>query len=149
MAQAKDYIRWIRSKVGHEKIILTYAGGCIFNDRGEVLLQRRGDNNKWGFSGGAIELGETPEAAAVREAKEETGLDVEVGRLIGIYTDSNLVYPNGDQAHSIMIAYELKAVGGELFCDRQETLELKYFAKEDKPVLCCPQHEQLWRDIFG
>ena len=149
MAQAKDYIRWIRGKVGHEKVILTYAGGIILNEKGEALLQRRGDNNRWGFSGGAIELGETPEETAVREAKEETGLDVETGRLIGIYTDSNLVYPNGDQAHSIMIAYELKPVGGELSCDRQETLELKYFAKEDKPELCCPQHEQLWKDFFG
>ena len=149
MGSAKDYIRWIRGKVGHEKIILTYAGGCIFNDKGETLLQRRGDNNKWGFSGGAIELGERPEEAAVREAREETGLDVEVGRLIGIYTDSNLVYPNGDQAHSIMIAYELKPVGGKLYCDKGETLELKYFSREEKPELCCSQHEQLWKDIFG
>ena len=46
---AKDYIRWIRSKVGHETIILTFAGGCIFNDQGAVLLQRRRDSNKWGF----------------------------------------------------------------------------------------------------
>ena len=68
---AKDYIRWIRSKVGHEKIILTFAGGCIFDDQGKVLLQRRGDSHKWGFPGGAIEPGETPEMTAVREAKEE------------------------------------------------------------------------------
>ncbi len=61
MSDKKNYIQWIRSKVGHEKIILVFAGGCIFNDKGEVLLQRRGDTNKWGFPGGAIELGETPE----------------------------------------------------------------------------------------
>ena len=60
---AKDYIRWIRSKVGHEKIILAFAGGCIFNDQGKVLLQRRGDSHKWGFPGGAIEPGEAPEIA--------------------------------------------------------------------------------------
>ena len=41
------------------------SGGCIFNDKGEVLLQRRGDTNTWGFPGGAIELGETPEMAAI------------------------------------------------------------------------------------
>jgi 8-oxo-dGTP pyrophosphatase MutT (NUDIX family) len=78
MNSSHDYIGWIRSKVGHEKIILVFAGGCIFNDKGEVLLQRRGDSNKWGFPGGAIEIGETPHEAAIREAKEETGLDVEV-----------------------------------------------------------------------
>ena len=59
--EKKDYIKWIRGKVGHEKIIIVYAGGCIFNENGEVLLQKRADCNKWGFPGGALELGETPE----------------------------------------------------------------------------------------
>ena len=54
-----DYIRWIRSKVGHEKIMLVHAGGCILNEKGEVLLQRRGDCHQWGFPGGTVELGET------------------------------------------------------------------------------------------
>ena len=116
---AKDYIRWIRSKVGHEKIILTFAGGCIFNDQGKVLLQRRGDSNKWGFPGGAIEPGETPEMTAIREAKEETGLDVSSERLIGVYTDPDITYSNGDQAQSIIIAYELRTVGGKLFCRKR------------------------------
>ncbi|WP_022761081.1 NUDIX hydrolase [Butyrivibrio sp. AD3002] len=147
--KSHNYIGWLRSKVGHEKIMLVFAGGCIFNDKGEVLLQRRGDSNKWGFPGGAVELGETPEMAAVREAKEETGLDVEAGKIIGIYTDSDIEYPNGDKAHSICIAYELKVVGGELFCDQEETLELRYFSKEDKPILFCKQHEEMWQDIFS
>ena len=145
----KDYIQWIRSKVGHDKIILTFAGGCIFNENGEILLQRRGDSNQWGFPGGAVEIGETPQIAAVREAKEETGLDVEVGKVIGVYTDPDIVYPNGDRAQSILIAFELKAVGGELFCDHAETLELAYFARDHKPELFTKSHEDLWDDIFG
>lgn len=104
----KDYIKWIRSKVGHEKVILVFAGGCVFDECGRVLLQKRGDSGNWGFPGGAIELGETPENAAIRELKEEAGLDVVVNSLIGIYTDSDMRYPNGDQAHSICIVYELK-----------------------------------------
>ncbi len=143
----KDYIKWIRSKVGHEKIIIVYAGGCIFNKNGEVLLQKRADCNKWGFPGGAIELGETPEMAAKREVKEETGLDIEVQKLIGIYTDSDVVYPNGDKAHSICICYEMKIIGGELVCDKDETLELKFFSLNDMPELFCKQHEELLRDV--
>lgn len=53
----KDYIKWIRSKVGQEKVILVFAGGCVFDERGRVLLQKRGDSGNWGFPGGAIELG--------------------------------------------------------------------------------------------
>lgn len=144
---AKDYIRWLRSKVGHEKIILVFAGGCVFDEDGKVLLQRRGDSNKWGFPGGAIEIGETPEMAAIRELREETGLDVRVSDLIGIYTDSEMTYPNGDQAHSIVIAYELEKTGGQLTCDDLETAELRYFSLEEMPTLFCKQHEELRRDL--
>lgn len=147
MKDAQNYIKWIRSKVGHDKIILIFAGGCIFNEKREVLLQKRGDSNKWGFPGGAIELGETPQMAAIRETKEETGLDVEVVRLIGIYTDCNMEYPNGDKAQSICIAFELHRTGGELACDKDETLELKYFSLDDIPELFCRQHEELLHDI--
>lgn len=142
-----DYIKWIRSRVGHEKIMLVHAGGCIFNDRGEVLLQRRGDCDQWGFPGGTVELGETPQMAAVREVKEETGLDVLVGELIGIYTDFDVVCSNGDQFQSILIAYELTVTGGELFCDQKETKELKYFSLTDAPALFCKQHNDILNDI--
>ena len=142
-----DYIKWIRSHVGHEKIMLVHAGGCIFNDREEVLLQRRGDCDQWGFPGGTVELGETPQMAAVREVKEETGLDVQVGDLIGIYTDFDVVCSNGDQFQSILIAYELTVTGGELFCDQKETKELKYFSLTDVPALFCKQHNDILNDI--
>lgn len=142
-----DYIKWIRSRVGHEKIMLVHAGGCIFNDRQEVLLQRRGDCDQWGFPGGTVELGETPQMAAVREVREETGLDVVVGELIGIYTDFDVVCSNGDQFQSILIAYELTVMGGDLFCDQQETKELKYFSLTDAPELFCKQHNDILRDV--
>lgn len=147
MEDKQNYIKWIRSKVEHEKIILNFAGGCIFNDKGEVLLQRRGDFNKWGFPGGPIELGETPQIAAIREAKEETGLDVKVKNLVGIYTDCNMEYPNGDKAQSILITFELEVIGGEVYCDKDETLELKYFSLDNMPELFCKQHEDFLYDI--
>ena len=147
MEYTQNYIQWIRSKVGHEKIILVFAGGCIRNDKGEILLQRRADSAKWGFPGGAIELGETPQMAVVREVKEETGLDVEVGELIGVYTECDMKYPNGDEAQSICMAYELKVIGGELCCDKSETLELKYFPLDNIPELFCRQHQELLDDI--
>lgn len=144
----RNYIGWLRSKVGHEKVILVFAGGCLFDDKDRVLLQKRGDSGKWGFPGGAIELGETPEEAAIRELKEETSIDVEVESFIGIYTDADMKYPSGDEAHSICIVYKLKAAGGELTCDNLETVGLKYFAIDELPEMFCKQHEELKSDLI-
>ena len=52
-----DYIKWIRSKVGHDNIIINFSGACIANEKGEVLLQKRSDTeNIWGLPGGAVEI---------------------------------------------------------------------------------------------
>jgi ADP-ribose pyrophosphatase YjhB (NUDIX family) len=121
----------------------------IIRDNSVVLVKRRNPPHGWAIPGGFVDEGESVEHAAIREAKEETGLDVSVSRLIGVYTDPDITYPNGDQAQSIVIAYELQVTGGKLFCDREETLELKYFSKEEKPQLFTGSHEELWNDIFS
>ena len=142
-----NYVQKLRSKLGHEKIMLVCAGGCLLNENGEVLLQKRGKENVWGFPGGILELGETPEMGAIREVKEETGLDVEVGALLGVYTDVDVRYASGDLAQTIVIAYELKQIGGELFCDNQETVDLQYFPLDATPKLFCQQHEDMLADL--
>ncbi len=148
MENQKNYIQWIRQKVGHDKIILVHAGGCILNEKNEVLLQKRGDCNMWGFPGGALELDETPETAAIREVKEETGLDVEIVDLIGIYTEFDAVCANGDRYQSICVAYTLQAVDGALYCDNDETLDLQYFPLDATPPLFCKQHEEILIDLM-
>ena len=127
MADKKNYIRWLREKVGHEKVILLFSGGCLLNEECQVLLQKRGDSGLWGFPGGAVEPGESPETAAIREVREETGLEVAVGSLIGVYTDCQMSYPNGDQAHSVCLAYRLQQTGGKLGSDDPETADLRWF----------------------
>ena len=59
----------------------------VTNPAGEVLLIRRSDNDNWAVPGGAIDLGESLAQAAVRETREETGIDCEVTGLVGIYSD--------------------------------------------------------------
>lgn len=51
-----NYIKELREKVGHDYVFLNFAGGCVFNKEGEVLLQKRGDFNAWGFPGGQWKL---------------------------------------------------------------------------------------------
>jgi 8-oxo-dGTP diphosphatase len=74
------------------------------DEEGRVLLVRRGSEpygGQWALPGGFVEVGETTEAAAAREAGEETGLDVEVVRLVGVYSD-----PDRDpRGHNVSCAY--------------------------------------------
>ena len=105
----KDYIRWLREKVGHDLVFLNFAGGCIRNERGEVLLQRRADRDLWGFPGGAMELGESAPAAAVREVREETGLTIEAPQLCGLKQ-----FWEDDGTRYIVFLYKTDRFSGEL-----------------------------------
>ena len=143
-----DYIKFIRSKVGHDKIFLNCVGAAIINESGEVLLQKRADRFVWGFPGGVMELGETFEQALQREVKEETGLNVSIKKLIGIYSAYSDKYPNGDEAQPILAFFLCMIDSGELSTDDEETLELRFFNKKDVPPLLNKQHEDMFRDLF-
>lgn len=148
----RDYIRWIRERVGHEPIILNFAVACIFDAEGRILLQRRGDRDDadaWGFPGGAIELGESAEEAMLREVREETGLAVTVESLLGVYTNYFDEYPNGDQAQTIAIFFVCSAHGGLARVDGRETLELRFFAPSDAPPLFTQQHRDALADLIA
>ncbi|WBW94938.1 NUDIX hydrolase [Oceanirhabdus sp. W0125-5] len=145
----KDYIKWIRSKVGHETIILNFSGACITNERGEILLQKRSDKEElWGFPGGALEIGESIEEAMIREVKEETGLDVNVEYLIGVYSKYFSKYPNGDSAQSIVYFFKCNVASGDLVIDNKETFDLRFFDKNNIPKLFIQQHTDMLNDYL-
>ena len=148
----KDYIKYIRGMVGHKLILMNFAVAAIFNDNGELLLQKRGDKKKWGLPGGALELGETLEEAVVREVREETKLKVKPKFLIGIYTgpDYNVHYPNGDEVQPVAALFYVKVIGGKLTGKYdEETLELKYFNKDNLPEIANKDFEDMIADAFN
>ena len=129
----KDYISYIRSKVGHDKVILNFADGILADEDGRVLLQLRGDKKTWAIPGGAMELGETSLQAAVREFYEETGIAVEAKRLLNVYTNFDESYPNGDKVQTVVFLYELQALENVDISNfhNEETLRLGFFSKEE------------------
>ncbi|MFS9017585.1 NUDIX domain-containing protein [Streptococcus cristatus] len=129
----KDYISYIRSKVGHDKVILNFAGGILADEDGRVLLQLRGDKKTWAIPGGAMEIGETSLQAAVREFHEETGIAVEAKRLLNVYTNFDESYPNGDKVQTVVFLYELQALENVDISNfhNEETLCLGFFSKEE------------------
>jgi ADP-ribose pyrophosphatase YjhB (NUDIX family) len=109
---------------------------AVIFDEGRVLLQRRDDNRQWGLPGGAVEPGESVHAAIVREVREETGLEVEPLRLIGVYSDPAnhqvITYPDGNVIHYVSSVFECAVRGGTLTCG-EESLELEYFPPDGLP----------------
>jgi ADP-ribose pyrophosphatase YjhB (NUDIX family) len=87
----------------------------VTNADGEVLLIQRSDNQNWAVPGGAIDLGESLVRAAVRETREETGIDCEITGLVGIYTDPKhvILYTSNDEARQeFSILLTAHATGG-------------------------------------
>jgi 8-oxo-dGTP diphosphatase len=130
-----DYMRRLREKVGTDLIMMPGAAALIFNDAGEVLLQRRSDSGQWGLPGGAIDPGEEPADAIIREAFEETGLIVKPERIVGVYGGPDYLhtYPNGDRVAIISIAFYCTIVGGHLHIADDESLELRFFSPDALP----------------
>ena len=88
---------------------------AVTNDEGELLLIRRSDNGNWALPGGGVDLGESLSQAAVRETREETGIDCEVTGLSGIYTDPGhviLYTSNGEVRQEFSIVVTARAIGG-------------------------------------
>ena len=146
----KDYVKNLREKVGHDPIFLNAASGLVVDSEGRVLLERRGRGekaNSWSIPGGIMELGERPQDTVRRELYEETGLQVEVGTFIGVYTTPDFVkYPNGDVCQMVTQVFECKIMHGEIHPDNDETLELRYFTLKDRPQLFRPHLECALKD---
>ena len=118
---------------------------------GAVLLQNRADTGGWGLPGGAVELGETAHQAAVRETFEETGVHIEVTRLVGVYTGYEMHYPNGDVTQPIVIAFQAVPLGsGEPGAVHAgETLEARWVGLEEAPPLFNQQNRDVLADVLA
>src|SRR6266700_3471869 len=90
---------------------------AVTNQADEILLIRRSDNDNWAAPGGAVDLGESLTQAAVRETREESGIECEITGLVGIYTDPKhviLYTSNGEVRQEFSIVLTARAIGGEL-----------------------------------
>ncbi|MFZ5821212.1 MAG: NUDIX domain-containing protein [Chloroflexota bacterium] len=119
--------------------------GCsaiLFDEaRQKALLTRRVDNGLWCLPGGGMEAGESVEECCIREVFEETGLQVKVKRLTGVYSnpDQLVVYPDGNQAHFVVMNFEVEVVGGEPGLS-DETSEFGYFTLAEMQSM--PMHDR-------
>ena len=122
---------------------LVVGSSAVLTDgEGRILLQRRSDSGNWALPGGAMDIGESFAQSAIREVKEETGFDVRIDRIIGIYSDPAHVfaYDDGEVRQEFSICLACTIVGGTLQVSSEST------AVEFFPVAVLPDlqmHESI------
>ena len=110
---------------------------------GKILLTQREDFGTWILPSGGVEDGESIAQAAIREIKEETGLDVELTRLVGVYSRLNNMSPG------YMILFTAKPVGGEIRCQPGETIAVEWFAFDEIPSPLSAGHRRRIEDALS
>jgi 8-oxo-dGTP pyrophosphatase MutT (NUDIX family) len=123
-----DYVRALRRQVGHDVLLqVPSVSVAVRDEAGRVLLGRHSEG-AWVLPGGAVEPGETPADAAVREAWQEAGLLVRLSALVGVFGGPDFVvaYANGDRTSYVMTVFEARSESGHLRADGKELLEVRF-----------------------
>ncbi len=116
------------------------AFAIIFDDKGSVLLSHRRDMDAWNLPGGGVEARELPTEAAVREVKEETGLDVVIERLVGVYGKVD--------KDELVFAFTCRVVGGQLVLS-DEADQHRFFAVDQIPANTSPKNVERIHDALA
>lgn len=139
-------------RVGESGIIRVGCSAVIFHkNRDKILLTRREDNNQWCLPSGGMESGESASETCIREVEEETGLEVVIKRLIGVYTTPHelVVYRDGNKIQLVALCFEAEIVGGELRLS-SETTEYGYFSYQEIQALdLLSNHIQRIEDAYS
>lgn len=123
------------------KITLGCSAAIFDSTRQNVLLTRRTDNGRWCLPGGRMDAGEDVAATCVREVLEETGLHVNIERLVGVYSNPNFIieYADGERCHFVVLHFEATPIGGALGIS-EETTEYGYFSLNEIASMDVMEH---------
>lgn len=141
-----DYYRELRKKTGTDLLFCPCVAAIIRNDEGEILFMLDANAKIWSIPAGAIEPGETPAQAVVREVWEETGLQVSPNHLLGVFGGKEFrwVYPDGNQVEYVAFVFECEVQGGMLQAIDGESAGFRYFSPYALPDLPVPYPKEMF-----
>lgn len=127
------HIARLRARVGHDLLLLPSVAVLPTEDDGRVLLVRQTEFGTYGTIGGAVDEDESPADAARREAREESGLEVELTGILGAVggPEFRITYPNGDRTAYVSVVYAARVTGGTPRPDGDETDALRWFTRAE------------------
>ncbi len=131
------YIMNLRKYVGHEPLIGLGATTLVFNKKKEILLNLRSDTNTWGIPGGSMELYEDIKETAVRELKEECGIEAKNLELVDVLSGKEYYfeYPNGDKMCTVIVLFKVIDYIGNIKVSDNESKDLRFFSMDNLPKL--------------
>ncbi len=107
------------------------ARAVIFDERGRILLIRRGDNKQWALPAGGMEPDESVTECMAREVWEETGLTVETSVAFAIYSEPRFTAPTRPEAQLLTVAYRVDGWSGDLNRITDETDDARWFTVDE------------------
>ena len=131
------YLRELREVVGHRLLLLPAVSAVIRDEQNRILLMRSVESGKWSLPAGAVEPGESPEDAVIREVSEETGLRVVSARLSAAVggVEFRTTYPNGDQVEYVVSVFDCEVAPGSLYAVDGEASEFRWVSPPEVEVL--------------
>lgn len=152
MPPISEYLRGLRAKVGNDLLLVPSVAVIARDDEGRVLLVRHADTGHWVAPSGGVAPGERPREAARREMREETGLEVELDVIIGVYggPEFEVRYENGDRCAYVMAVYEGRITGGTPRPDGEVTVAFRWVPESEWAHLeVAPWMRVVMPDVFA
>ncbi|WDZ75628.1 NUDIX domain-containing protein [Ensifer adhaerens] len=136
----KSYIQTLREKAGTGLLLCPSVAAAILDSDGRILLQEKSSGEGWSLPAGAIEPGETPVEAIIREVMEETGYPVSFEAILGVFGGKEFrhTYPNGDRVEYVVTLFRCRIIGPQTPITDRETKSLRYFSQVHMPPLGVP-----------
>ncbi len=139
------YFKNLRDKIGNDLLLIPSVAAVVTDDEGKILLQEKSSGEAWSLPAGSIEPGESPEEAIIREVREETGLNVLVEKVLGVYGGIGFryTYPNNHQVEYTVVLYRCRVINASGTPLDSETVSLGYFSEHDMPPLALPYPKEV------